>query len=189
MHNIEPYSSWLKYYDAANDERSPFYGKEYNFDLYSETIYNHYIDPWWDFMGSETLYIKILYTDYDLRCSIIELLGEWNDALYNDIMHLKRNVIEPLQQEGIEKFILIGENVFNFHGSDDSYYEEWYEETEGEGWLTAIGFRDFVLEEWKKYNVDGYFNFGGELEIDNWRTYNPKGLIKFVENIIRRRLG
>jgi len=43
-------------------------------------------------------------------------------------MHLKRNVIDVLVGERINKFILIGENVLNFHGSDDSYYEEWFED-------------------------------------------------------------
>ncbi len=39
MHDIEPYYNWLKYYDSSFDERSPFYGKEYNHDLYKDTIY------------------------------------------------------------------------------------------------------------------------------------------------------
>jgi len=65
MHDIEPYYNWLKYYNPAKDPRSPFHGKHYNFDQYSDTIYGYYIDPAWDFIGSETLYIKILFTDYD----------------------------------------------------------------------------------------------------------------------------
>jgi hypothetical protein len=124
MHDIEPYYNWLKYYDSSQDERSPFFGKQYNFDLYSETIYGYYIDPAWDNIGSETLYIKILYTDYDIGFTVMEFIGEWNDAINNDIMNLKRNIIEHLIGEGINKFILIGENIMNFHGSDDCYYEE-----------------------------------------------------------------
>ena len=61
MHDIEPYYSWVKYYDAASDDMSPFYGKEYNQDLYQDAIYNYYIDPNWDYIGSETLYIKLLF--------------------------------------------------------------------------------------------------------------------------------
>src|SRR5688500_19814263 len=79
MHDIEPYYNWLKYYDPAADDRSPFFGKEYNYDVYSETIYGYYIDPAWDFMGSETLYVKILYTDYNVGYSVLEFIGEWND--------------------------------------------------------------------------------------------------------------
>ena len=37
--------------------------------------------------------------------TIIELLGEWNDTLYNDIMYLKREVIDNLISNGIDNFI------------------------------------------------------------------------------------
>jgi hypothetical protein len=81
MHQIEPFYRWLNYYDPAKDISSPFNGKEYNYELYTETIYGYYIDPAWDFMGSETLYIKILYTNYEEEYSIIEFIGEWNDTI------------------------------------------------------------------------------------------------------------
>ncbi len=187
MHDIEPYSRWLNYYDSSFDEASPFYGKEYNYDLFTEAVYNYYIDPAWDFFGSETLYIKVLYADYHLGAAIFEFIGEWNDAINNDVMHLKRNLLEHFMLNGIQKFILIGENVFNFHGSDDSYYEEWFDELEG-GWISSIGFRDFILEEWKKYSIDYYVNFGGELEINNWRTFTPLKLVEKVDQIISRRI-
>jgi hypothetical protein len=96
MHDIEPYYSWIKYYDAASDDLSPFFGKEYNQDLYQDAIYNYFIDPNWDYIGSETLYIKILYADYEMGYAILELIGEWNDAISNDIMYLKRNVTDHL---------------------------------------------------------------------------------------------
>ena len=48
---------------------------------------------------------------------------------------------------------MIGENVLNFHGSDDSYYEEWREEVE-EGWIACVSFPDFLREEMAKYNLD-----------------------------------
>lgn len=187
MHNIEPYYGWLKYYDPAKDEYSPFNGKEYNYDLYSETIYGYYIDPGWDNMGSETLYIKLLYVDYDSCFAVIELIGEWNDALNNDIMLLKRNIIEALSYNGIDKFILIGENLLNFHGSDDSYYEEWFEEVE-DGWITALGFRDFVLDEMGNYGLDCYINYGGNLEVINWRTMKPQIFCQLVDSLIQKRL-
>jgi hypothetical protein len=81
MHEIEPYYNWLKYYDSSTDDRSPFFGKQYNYDVYSETIYGYYIDPAWDYMGSETLYLKILYADYEAGYVVIEFIGEWNDAI------------------------------------------------------------------------------------------------------------
>ncbi|UXP31053.1 hypothetical protein N6H18_11900 [Reichenbachiella agarivorans] len=188
MHNIEPFYGWLKYYDSSQDEYSPFHGKEYNYDLYSETIYGYYIDPGWDFIGSETLYIKILYLDYEQGYAVIEFIGEWNDALHNDVMHLKRNIVDELLAAGFTKYILIGENVLNFHGSDDSYYEEWFEDVE-DGWVTAIGFRDFVLSEMNLYNIDTYVNSGGNLEIINWRTMKPDIFCQLVDSLIQKRLG
>ena len=41
MHQIEPFYNWKKYYVPEADSNSPFYGKEYNYDLYSETIYGY----------------------------------------------------------------------------------------------------------------------------------------------------
>ncbi|HEY3403046.1 MAG TPA: hypothetical protein VGK59_06650 [Ohtaekwangia sp.] len=188
MHQIEPYYNWLKFYDSSQDERSPFFGKEYNFDQYSETIYGYYIDPAWDNFGSETLYLKILYTDYTENFSILEFIGEWNDAINNDIMTLKRNVIELLEQEGIRKFILIGENIMNFHGSDDSYYEEWFEDIE-EGWIAGVNFPDFIIDEMHKYQIDQYINMGGTLQIDRWRTLQPIHLYESIDKLIQRRLN
>jgi hypothetical protein len=187
MHEIEPYYNWLRYYDPAQDDRSPFYGKEYNFEVYSDTIYGYYIDPAWDYMGSETLYVKILYADYEAGYVVLEFIGEWNDAINNDIMHLKRNVIEPLSHEGVNKFILIGENILNFHGSDDCYYEEWFDDVE-DGWIAAVSFPEFIQDEFKKYHVDSYINMGGTLQIDKWRTMMPHTFFDTVNKLIIRRL-
>jgi len=187
MHNIEPYFGWLKYYDSVNDSQSPFYQKEHSLFEFTDAIYGYCIHPQWDYIGSETLYIKIIFTDYRLGFAIIELIGEWNDALHNDIMHFKRNIIEHLEREGISKFILIGENVYNFHGSDDSYYEDWFEDLDN-GWIVAIGFQDFVLDEWRNYQIDYYINFGGELETLNWRTMKPLTLFEKIEQTISRRI-
>lgn len=188
MHTIEPFYNWIEKYVAAEDPRSPLYGAENNFTYYTHTIYGYYIHPQWDDIESETLFIKILYTDYDLGFAVIELIGEWNDALNNDIMTLKRNIVDPMVSEGIKNFILIGENVFNFHGSDDSYYEEWFEDIE-EGWIAALGFRDFVLNEMRNYNIDSYINSGGNLDDVHWRTYTPKRLFALVNSMIQKRLG
>lgn len=188
MHEIEPYYNWLKYYDPASDERSPFHGKEYNLDVYSETIYGYYIDPLWDSIGSETLYIKILYADYTLGFTVIEFIGEWNDAINNDIMILKRNILEVMLKEGINKFILIGENILNFHGSDDCYYEEWFEEVE-DGWIAAVSFPLFIQDEFKKYHLDSFINMGGTLQIEQWRTLLPLNFYELVSTLIQRRLS
>jgi hypothetical protein len=195
MHEIEPYYNWLKYYNPAEDTRSLYFGKEYNFEVYSENIYGYYIDPAWDNIGSETLYIKILYADYVHNYMVMELIGEWNDTINNDIMHLKRNIIDHFYGEGINKFILIGENVFNFHGSDDAYYEEWFDQvedadvSEGNGWISFINFPDFIIEELRKYNIDQYVNMAGSLQIENWRTLHPKHFYDLVSSLTQKRLG
>lgn len=188
VHQLLPFENWLKYYDSSADDRSPFFEKEYNFDVYSETIYGYYIDPSWDYFGSETLYLKILYADYDEGFAVLEFLGEWNDAIENDIMTLKRNFIELLAHEGINKFILIGENILNFHGSDDSYYEEWFEDVEG-GWIAAVCFPDFIQQELQKYRIDSYINMGGTLQIEKWRTLHPLQFYQLVNQLIQRRLN
>ncbi|MES2616862.1 MAG: hypothetical protein V4613_03230 [Bacteroidota bacterium] len=188
MQDIEPYYNWLHLYNSEEDALSPFYQKEHSEFEYTHTIYNYVIHPQWDEFGSTTLYIKILFVDYDKGYSIIELIGEWNDAINNDIMLLKREVIELLTDEGINKFILIGENILNFHGSDDSYYEEWYGEVE-EGWIAYVNFREHVLEELKYSKADYYINFGGELDHITWRKHTPVQLFHKVEEIISKRLS
>ena len=188
MQDLEPFYNWEKYYLVEEDELSPFYGTSYDLTMYSTAIYDHYIHPKWDSIGSETLYIKILYTNYDQRYTIIEMFGEWNDAIHNDIMHFKRNVIDLMVKAGINQFIIIGENVLNFHGSDDCYYEEWFEDVE-EGWIAAINFQYFVEDQWKKFGLDSYINYGGTLDVINWRTLTPLQVYEGIRNLIMRRIG
>src|SRR5436190_8805392 len=188
MHTIEPFYNWRELYVAEEDELSPYYGEVYSEFEFTNTIYNYYIHPQWDQFGSSTLYLKVLYVDYEKHFAIIEFIGEWNDALYNDIMFLKREVIETMIGHGIKKFILIGENVLNFHGSDDCYYEEWFQDVE-EGWIAAINFREHVLKEMQRFNLDSYVVTGGDLDNMNWRMFNPNELYNRVEQIISRRLN
>jgi hypothetical protein len=176
------------YYVASEDYRSPFYEREYSEFEFTDTIYNYYIHPQWDNIGSSTLFIKILFVEYDLNYAVIELIGEWNDAIENDIMTLKRDIIEPMMDEGINQFILIGENVLNFHYSDDSYYEEWFDEVE-DGWIAMINFHDHVIREFERIQIDHYFVMGGELEDIEWRTYNPHQFYKKVDDLVQRRLN
>jgi hypothetical protein len=76
----------------------------------------------------------------------------------------------------------------NFHGSDDSYYEEWFDEVE-DGWIAAVSFPQFVQDEWKKYGIDNYINTGGTLQIDKWRTMLPLNFFDVVDKLIQRRLS
>ncbi len=188
MQDIEPFYAWRDLYVSAEDERSPFYGRQYSESVCTHTIYNYYIHPQWDDFGSNTLYTKILFADYDRRFAILEFIGEWNDAINNDIMLLKRDVVDTMLRFGIRYFILIGENVLNFHASDDCYYSEWQEDVE-DGWIAALNFRHHVLAEFSHSNIDSYLVTGGELNVLCWRNYNPYQLFEKVNTIVRRRLG
>jgi len=187
MHEIEPYYRWRDDYIAAEDELSPFYGMEYNEFEFDKQIYNFLLHPQWDSFGSTTLYLKVLFADYSRGYAIIELIGEWNDAIYNDIMLLKREVIDMMVSAGIHKFIVIGENVLNFHASDDCYYEEWFQDIE-DGWIAGINFNDHVIDEFKSSNIDYFINFGGALDDVNWRNQKPLQVYKTVEEQLAKRL-
>lgn len=188
MQDIEPYFRWRDLYQSEHDEKSPFFEREYSEFEYTNKIYNFFIHPQWDEFGSSTLYAKILYVDYQEGYAIVELIGEWNDAINNDIMWFKREVAEILIDQGINKFILIGENILNFHTSDDCYYEEWFQDVE-DGWIVALNFQEHVLEELRKSNIDYYLNFGGELDTMNWRKLSPMQVYQQILNVMSRRLG
>jgi len=188
MQNIEPYYSWRHIYIASEDELSPFYGREYSEFTYKHAIYNHYIHPQWDEIGSSTLYIKVLYAEYNTGYCIIEMMGEWNDALHNDIMYLKRNIAEPLMECGINKFILIGENILNFHSGDNDYYQEWSDELD-EGWIIGLNFREHVINEFSAANLDYYIAFGGRFNSFAWRIQDPMRLCEKINELIIKRLN
>jgi len=187
MHTIEPHYNWRHLYIASEDERSPFYGSEYSEFEFSNAIYDHYIHPQWDQMGSATLYVKILYANYESGYCIIELLGEWNDCLYNDIMYLKRNIADVLMANGINKFILIGENVLNFHASDNDYYQEWFDDIE-DGWISLVNFQDHVLIEMENAHLDYYVAIGGSLNDVMWRSLLPTLVFHKINSLITKRL-
>jgi hypothetical protein len=188
MHAIEPYWNWRNYYTAEEDMQSPFFGREYSEFEFTDQIYDHLIHPQRDNIGSATLFMKLLYAEYHEGFAIIEMIGEWNDCLYNDIMILKRNIIDHMIDEGINKFILIGENVLNFHTSDDSYYEEWFDDIE-DGWIALINFQDHVLSDFADENIDQYFVTGGDLNDLAWRTLEPYQCFKKIEGLVTKRIS
>jgi hypothetical protein len=189
MHDLEPYYNWRGLYIASEDPYSPFYEREYSEFEFTDKIYNHYIHPQWDSFGSQTLFMKILFVDYEDGYAIMEFIGEWNDLLYNDIMLLKREIIELLMQHGISKYILLGENVLNFHSSDDCYYEEWFEEVNDEdGWIAIVNLRDHVLEDFQSANIDSYFVLGGTLNDTRWRTHSPHQFFQQIQSQVMKRL-
>jgi hypothetical protein len=189
LHDIEPYHLWRDEYRSENDERSPFYGKEHSEFTFSNKIYNYFIHPQWDEMGSKTLYLKVLFTDYDEGFAIIELIGEWNDCLYNDIMYLKREIIDSLNVHGINKYIVLCDHVLNFHADDDSYYEEWYEDTmEERGWICMINLLPHVEQEMRSVSIQSYVNLGGMLNDLNWRKLKPRTLYHLCDQLINNLL-
>jgi len=186
VQNIEPYYNWRHLYSAEEDIRSPFYGRIYSEFEYSQTLYNYYIHPQWDEFGSRTLYMKLLYVDYDLGFCIIELLGEWNDAIENDIMTLRREVTDELYRQGITKFILIAENVLNFHSSDQDYYEEWQEQLEEDkGWVVILNLPEQSKHDFVKARLTNYIEL---LEMEQWRTLKPEIIFQAIDTEMSRRL-
>ncbi len=186
MQDIEPYYNWRHLYIAEEDEQSPFYQREYSEFEYSQTLYNYYIHPQWDDFGSRTLYMKILYVDYELHFAIIELLGEWNDAIENDIMTLRRDITDKMYMQGITRFILIAENVLNFHSSDDSYYEEWKEQLEDDnGWVALVNMPEQSLYDFKRARLTNYVEL---VNMEQWRTLKPEIIFQAIESEMMRRL-
>jgi hypothetical protein len=184
MHAIEPYYNWRHLYTAEEDELSPFYGTEHSEFEYSNTVYNYYIHPQWDEFGSRTLYIKVLFVDYELNFAIIEMIGEWNDAVENDIMQLKRSIIDLMIARKISKFILIVENVLNFHSSDTDYYEEWNEDINDEGgWIALINTPSQTRYDIEKSRITRYVRL---LDSPNWRTYQPGDFFQSIDNSMLR---
>jgi MFS superfamily sulfate permease-like transporter len=128
----------------------------------------------------------MLMVDYEEHYAIIELIGEWNDAIENDIMTLKRDVIDKFESSGINKFILVAENVLNFHSSDRDYYEEWYEEvSDSKGWIACLNMPQATQYDFKKAKINQYVEL---IELDNWRIYKPFHLFKKIDNDLNQRL-
>ncbi len=187
MHDIEPYYHWRDKYTAEQDENSPFFGHVYSEFSFTDKIYNYYIHPQWDNFGSNTLYAKILFSDYDKKYCIIEMIGEWNDCLHNDIMFFKREVIDKLIHHDIHKFIIICENVLNFHASDDAYYEEWFEDIiETKGWICFINTLNHVEDEMNDTQLYNFIHFGNEFQNISWRPHKPKQILNNIEFIIQK---
>jgi len=181
MHKIEPFYNWRHLYLAEEDENSPFFGKEHSEFQFTQTVYNYYVHPQWDEFGSSNLYLKVLFVDYEKHYAIIELIGEWNDAVENDIMILKRNLVDLMMPKGIKKYIFIAENVLSFYADDESYYEEWYEELEGKGWVAILNLPEHSMEEFLSTRIQDYLHFS---TLDNWRTLKPEYCFSIIDNML-----
>ncbi len=180
MQDIEPYYNWRHLYCAEEDDRSPFYGRTYSEFEYENTVYNYYIHPQWDSIGSRTLYTKVLFADYDLNFAIIELIGEWNDPIENDVMQLRKALIDEMIDRGIQKFILIGENVFNYHSGDTDYYEDWLDNIlPYGGWVCCVNFSEVCTYEMQHAGLKNWLQFQ---TIPNWRSFQPLDFFHGIDN-------
>lgn len=186
MHDIEPFYNWRHIYVSEEDQLSPFFGRTYSEFEFSQTVYNYYIHPQWDDFGSRTLYLKVLLADYEERYAVIELIGEWNDAVENDIMELKREVLEKFMYEGINKIVLIAENVLNFHSGEKDYYDELAEEiADARGWIVCLNMPEQTQYDFRKAKLDRVIEL---IDLENWRTYKPFHLFKKIDSGQQARL-
>jgi hypothetical protein len=187
VHSIEPFYNWDYLYDSTKDERSPYFETEHSEFTFSNTIYNYYVHPQWDGFGSENLYLKILFVDYEEHYCIIEMIGEWNDAVENDSSILKRNLIDVLIKQGIYKYILITENVLNYFNGPDDYYEEWWQDViDEDGFIVWLNLPEQSQYDFVRGKVKNYVLLQ---DLDNWRTFKPEHVLLQVENAIMKRLG
>jgi MFS superfamily sulfate permease-like transporter len=102
-------------------------------------------------------------------------------------MTLKRDVIDDMFLEHITKFILITENVLNFHSGDKDYYEEWFEEVTDEGgWIVALNMPDQTQYDFKRKKLNYFIEL---MNIPNWRVYKPQHLFDKIDDDITKRIG
>ena len=187
MQDIEPYYNWRHLYIAEEDPLSPFYRRTYSEFEFSNTVYNYYIHPQWDEFGSRTLYMKILFVDYEQNFAIIELLGEWNDAIENDIMTLRRDITDIMFARGINKFILIAENVLNFHSSDDTYYQDWHEQLEDKGgWVVILDMPKQSQYDFVQARLHYYLEL---MDFPQWRTLKPELVFEQIDDKMIKRIN
>lgn len=187
MQDHEPFYGWLALYSHELDPYSPFHEVEHNLFEYDRSVYNYVAHPLWDSIESESLLLKILFADYNKGFAVIELFGVWNDLFTNDIRLLSENCLELLIQAGINKFILICENILQIYLESDDYYEALAEQVE-DGWVCLLRTREHVLEELSSYGIDQYFFWTPALDELRWRKLKPWQLLEKVESSMNKML-
>ena len=118
--------------------------------------------------------INVHGTMFGGSAAVLGLLAAWS------VMHLR------LEAEGIAKFILITENVLNFHSGDKDYYIEWFEEaTDENGWIVALNMPEATQQDFKKRKLNYFIEL---MQLGNWRAYKPEDLFTKINDEISRRL-
>lgn len=186
MFEVEPFYGWLHLYDPEADEYSPYYGVEHNLFEFDRSIYDMPAHPLWEDFDSENLLMKILYADYTKGYCIIELIGEWNDLQFNDFRLMRDNCLQLLKDAGINRFILICENVFSAFLEMQDYYEEFTEDLYPDGYLHLLKARPLVLEEFTRYGISAFVNWSQEIDSMNWRKMHPDQILTLIEDSYRR---
>jgi hypothetical protein len=189
MFDIEPWYGWLHLYDSEQDENSPFFGVEHNLFEYDRSIYDMPAHPLWEDFDSENLLMKILYADYNKGYCIIELIGEWNDLQFNDFRLMRDNCLQYLFDAGIDKFILLCENVFSAFLEMEDYYEAFTEELWPEGYIHLLKARAEVKEEFLRYGISAFVSWSESLDQLNWRKLHPDQILSLVEETNQKLLG
>ena len=96
-------------------------------------------------------------------------------------------MIDQLFSEGITKFILITENVLNFHSGDRDYYEEWFDEvTDENGWIVALNMPEATQYDFRRKKLNYYIEL---MEMPNWRVFKPEHLFAVINNELSKRLN
>lgn len=181
MHELIPHSGWQTHYIADEDINSPLYNNQGAPDNgYYHRMYDFIIHPEWDYIGCETLFVKLIFVDYSQGFAVIELLGEWNDTIHNDIMEFKRRLVDSMIEQGIDKFLLICDNLLNFHGAEDHYYEEWSQETSN-GWIVFLNVREQIEQELINTRLGNYIWFGKRFILTSWRVQDPLALCQNID--------
>lgn len=185
LRDIEPFYGWLDLYSHEHDEKSPFHHVEHNLFFYDRSINQIPVHPLWDEIGSESLLVKILFADYNEGFAIIELFGEWNDLFENDYKLLGENCLTYLIDQGIDKFILICENVFHIYLQDDDYYQALQEEMEN-GWICTLRLREEVRQDMVDYGISSYFFWSPVLDEMAWRKMKPFQLFGIINSRMQK---
>src|SRR6267154_778733 len=109
---------------------------------------------------------------------------EFSQTIYNYYIHPQW---DEFFEYGITKFIIIAENVLNFHSGDKDYYEEWFEEvTDAEGWIACLNMPEQTQHDFRKAKLNRFIEL---IELPNWRTYKPFHLFTLIDKQILNRLA
>ena len=83
----------------------------------------------------------------------------------------------------------IGENVLNFHHSDDAYYEEWFDEVmEDDGWIALLNFRSTCLPTCKP-STWILLRVGRRAQRNGMAHIHPEQLCRRIDDCVEHRYG